>query len=154
MQNKWQSQTYSVTLDESGEDTTSGLNTGGKGSNIEEEEVLSLLGCVTGQDSGLDGSTVGDGLIRVDRLVGLLSIEEVGDELDDAGDTGRATDEDDLVDVSLVDLGVTEDLLNGVKGAAEQVLAELFETGTGEGGVEVDPLVKGVDFDGGLSGGG
>ena len=83
---------------------------------------------------GLDCSTVGDGLIRVNALVGLLSVEKVGDELDDTRNTGGTTDQDDLVDVSLVDLGVMEDLLNGVEGASEEVLAQLLESSTSENG--------------------
>lgn len=129
-----------VSLDKSSHDTTSGLDTSGEGSDIEEEDVLGLLGRVTAQDSSLDSGTVSDGLIGVDALVGLLAVEEVGDELDDAGNTGGATNEDDLVHVGLVDLGVAEDLLDGLEGAAEEVLAELLETGTGEGGVEIDTL--------------
>ena len=58
--------------------------------------------------------------------------------------------EDDLVYLSLVDLRVAKDLLHGLETAAEEVLAELFETGTSEGGVEVDTLGKGVDLDDGL----
>ena len=46
------------------------------------------------------------------------------------------------MDVGLVDLGVPEDLLDGLKGATEQVLARLLETGTSERGVEVDTLDK------------
>jgi hypothetical protein len=56
--------------------------------------------------------------------------------------------------VGLVDLGVTENLLDGLESATEEVLAELFETGTRQGGVEIDTLEEGVNFDGGLSGGG
>ena len=93
---------------------------------------MGLLESVARENGGLDGGTVGDGLVRVDRLVGLLAVEEVGDELDDAGNTGRATDEDDLVDVGLVDLRVAEDLLDGLEGGAEEVLAELLETSTSD----------------------
>ena len=39
-------------------------------------------------------------------------------------DTGEATDEDDLVDVGRVDLGVMEDLLDGLEGGAEEILAD------------------------------
>jgi len=54
------------------------------------------------------------------------------------------------VHVALVDLGVTEDLFYGLEAAAEEILAELLDTGTGEGHVElVDALEQGVDLDGG-----
>lgn len=125
----------------------------GKRSDIEEEQVLGLLGGVSGEDGSLDGSTVGNGLIGVDALVGLLAVEEVGHELDNAGDTGGSTDHHDLVDVRLVDLGVTEDLLDRLEGGAEEILAQLLETGTGKGSVEVNTLEEGVDLDGGLGGG-
>ena len=67
------------------------------------------------------------------------------------GDAGGAANEDDLVDVALVYLGVTENLLNGLEGRAEEILAELLEAGTGERGVEVDALEERVDLDRGLS---
>ena len=44
------------------------------------------------------------------------------------------------MDIRPVDLGVTEDLLNGFKSTTEEILAELFETGTSEGGVEVNTV--------------
>ena len=143
-----------VTLDEGGHDTTSGLDTEGKRGNIEEEEILGLLGGVTRENGGLDSGTVSDSLIGVDGLAGLLAVEEVGDKLDDTGNTGGTTDEDDFVNVGLVDLGVTEDLLDRLESGAEEVLAELLETGTSERGVEIDTLIKGVDLNGGLDGGG
>jgi len=93
---------------------------------------LGLLGGVTRENGGLDGGTVGDGLVGVDALVGLLAVEEVRHELDDTGNTSGATDEDDLVDVGLVDLGVTEYLLDGLESATEEILAKFLETGTSE----------------------
>ena len=54
------------------------------------------------------------------------------------------------MDVGLVDLGVAEDLLDGLEGTTEQVLAELLEAGTGKRSVEVDTLEEGVNLDGGL----
>ena len=58
------------------------------------------------------------------------------------------------MDLGLVDLGITEDLLDGLEGGAEEILAELFETRTGEGGVEVDALEERIDFDRRLGSGG
>ena len=77
--------------------------------------VFSFLGCVAGKDSSLDCSTVCDGLIGVDALVGLLAIEEVRHELDNTGDTGGTVQEDNIVDIRLVDLGVAQNLLDGLK---------------------------------------
>lgn len=146
--------TYRVSLDESGHNTTSGLDTSGKRSDIEQEDILSLLRSITAQDSGLDSSAVGDSLVGVDALVGLFAVEEVGDELDNTRNTSGTTDEDDFVDVRLVDLGIPENLLDGLESATEKVLAEFLESSTGEGSVEVDTLEEGVDLDGGLGGGG
>jgi len=143
-----------VALDEGSHDTTSGLNTDGERRDVEKEDLVGGLGRgVTGENGSLDGSTVGDSLIGVDGLVGLLAVEEVGDELLNLGDTGGTTDEDDLVDGGLVDLGVAEDTLDGLHGGAEEVLAKLLETSTCDGGVEVDTLEERVDLDGGLGGG-
>ena len=52
----------------------------------------------------LDSGTIGDSLIGVDALVGLLAIEEVGNELDNTWNTSGTADEYDLVHVGLVDL--------------------------------------------------
>lgn len=58
------------------------------------------------------------------------------------------------MNLGLVDLGVGQDTVDGLQGGAEQVLAQLLETSTGDGGVEVNTLEQGVDLDGGLRGGG
>jgi hypothetical protein len=141
-----------VTGDELGHDSSSGFDTGRERSDIEEKEILGLLGGVTGKDGSLNGGTVSDSLIGVDRLVGFLSSEEVGDELLNTGDTGRSSYEDDLVNGLLVDLRVTENLLDGFHSSTEEILAEFLETGTGDRGVEVDTFEERVDFDGGLGG--
>jgi hypothetical protein len=54
------------------------------------------------------------------------------------------------VDLALVDLGVGQDAVDGLNGGAEEVLAKLLETGTGDGGVEVNALEERVDLNGGL----
>ena len=45
----------------------------------------------------LNSGTIGDSLIGVDGLVELLAVEVVLEKLLDLGDTGGATDQDDLV---------------------------------------------------------
>lgn len=144
-----------VTGDKLGHHATSRLNTNGERRNVEQQNLVGRLAAgVARQNGGLNGSAICDGLIGVDGLVGLLSVEVVGDELLDTGDTGGTTDEDNLVDLGLVDLGVGQDTVDGLQGGTEQVLAQLLETSTGDGGVEVDTLEQGVDLDGGLSRGG
>ena len=63
--------------------------------------------------------------------------------------TRGTTNENNLVDVTPVDLRITEYLLDGFEHAAEEVLAELFKTRMGDGGEEVDTLVERIGFDGG-----
>ncbi|PKS06781.1 hypothetical protein jhhlp_006855 [Lomentospora prolificans] len=140
-----------VAGNELGHHTTSSLDTERERGDIEKQDLVGgLVGGVTGKDGSLDGSTVGNSLIGVDGLVGLLAVEVVRDEFLDTGDTGGTTDEDDVVDVGLVDLGIGEDAVDGLESGSEEVLAELLETGTGDGGVEVDTLEERVDLDGGL----
>ena len=57
----------------------------GQRRNVEKEQVLGLLRSVTSQDGNLHSGTVRDGLVGVDRLVGLLAVEEVRHELDNRG---------------------------------------------------------------------
>jgi hypothetical protein len=119
----------------------------GKRDNV-EEKVLSLLRGVTGEDSSLHCSTIGNSLIRGDALVGLLAVEEVGHKFDDARNTCGTANQDDFMDVRFVNFGISEDLLDRVESTTEVTLAQLFETSTSEGGVEVDTLKEGVDFNG------
>ena len=69
----------------------------GEGNDIEEKQVLDLLGLFTIENGSLDGGTIGNGLIGVDGSVELLAVEEVGEHLLDLGDTGRTADKDDRV---------------------------------------------------------
>lgn len=76
-----------------GHDTTSGLNTKCEGVDIDEDDVAE--GLVTREDSTLDGSTVGNSLIRVDAL-GRLLVEILLEKLLNLGDTSGTTNENDL----------------------------------------------------------
>ena len=87
-----------VTGDELGHDTSSGLDTESERVDIDEDDITQAL--VTGEDTTLNGSAIGDSFIRVDALGRLLS-EVLLKELLDFGDTGRTTDENDLQGTSI-----------------------------------------------------
>ena len=88
----------------------------------------------------MDSSTVCNSLARLDSITKFPAVEEVGDKLDDTGDIGRTTDENDFVDLRLTYLGVTEDPFDGLAGRTEEILAEILETRTGKGSVEIITL--------------
>lgn len=118
---------------------------------IEQEHVGGLgRGSLAGKDTSLDSSTVGDSLVRVDALLELLAVKEVGKELLNTGDTSRTTDKHNVVNLGLLDLGVLQDLLNRLDSALEGLAVDLLETGTGDVGVKVLAVEEGVDLDGGL----
>ena len=64
-----------VAGDELGHHATSGLNTEGERGNVEKENLGGRLGGgIAGKNGGLNGSTIGNGLIGVDRAVRLLPV--------------------------------------------------------------------------------
>jgi hypothetical protein len=82
-----------------------------------------------------------------------LAVEEVLQELLHLGDTGGSTDQHDLVDLALAQLGIAQHLLHGLQASAEEVNAEFLEPSSGDVGVEVNTLVERIDFNGSLGGG-
>ena len=142
-----------TTGNDGGEDVTLHGYTKGEGNDIEEEKVSGVGGgSLSGKDTGLDGGTVGNGLIGVDALLELLAVEVVAEELLDLGDTGGTTNKDDLVNLALVDGGILHDLGNGVEGTGESLLVQVLETSTGDVGVEVLTVEQRVDLNSGLGG--
>ena len=137
----------SVSGDDVGHDTTDGLDTLGEGSDIQKEEVLDLGGTLTGEDSGLNGSTVGNSLIGVDGSVEGLSVKEFLEHVLDLGDSGGTTDEDDFVDLSLGDVRILKDLLYGGHALSELGHAKLLELGAGDVDVEVLTFGEGLAED-------
>ena len=141
-----------ATGNDRGEDVTLHGNTQGQGNDVQEEEVGGVGGSgLAGEDTGLDGGTVGDGLIGVDALLELLAVEELAEELLDAGDTGGATDKDDLINARLLDAGILENLGNRLEGAGESLGVQVLETSTSDLHVEILAVEERVDLDGGLS---
>ena len=135
----------SVAGNELGHDSASGLNTESKRVDVHEDNVLSTL--LTGENTSLNGGTESDSLIGVDALGSLLAGEELLNERLDLGDTGRTTDENNVVDLGLLDVGVLEDLLDRLQGLLEEVHVELLELGLGEGLREVVALEESLNLD-------
>ena len=71
--------------------------------NLTAESALAqyLITTLSRQDATLDGGAIGDGLIRVDTLVGLLAVEVVLDHLLHLGDTCGASNQHNLIDFFL-----------------------------------------------------
>jgi hypothetical protein len=142
-----------TTGNDGSEDVALHGDTKGERDDIEQEEVGGLGGGgLSGEDTGLNGGTVGNGLIGVDALLELLAVEVVAEELLDLRDTGGTTNKDDLVNLVLADAGVLENLGNGVQSASEGLLVQVLETSTGDVGVEVLTVEQRVNLNSGLGG--
>jgi len=139
-----------VSLDNISHNSSSGLDTLGKWCNIEEKELLSLLVTLSGKDGSLNGSTESDGLIWVDGLVEVLSVEEIGEHRLNLWDSGGSTDEDDLVDLTFTNTGVLQDVLDWWHTFSEKIHAKLLELGSGNVGVVVLTFSKSLALNWGL----
>ncbi|KAF9823492.1 hypothetical protein SFRURICE_011345 [Spodoptera frugiperda] len=142
-----------VALDDLRHHAAGGFDAEGQRGHVHQQHVLDLRVLLAAQDGRLDGRAVRDRLVRVDGEVQLLAAEEVLQQTLHLRDPGGASDEDDVVDLALVHLGVLERLLDRLEGASEQVCVELFEARAGHASVEVDSLVERVDLDGGFGAG-
>jgi len=154
----------SVTRDQLGENSTSGLNTEGKGTDVNKDDIGSSFSAR--EDTTLDSSTICDSLIRVDSLGGFLATKVFLEELLDLGNASGTTNKDDLseymrlvsalvankvgiylVDVLLLDVGVLQDLLDRFHGLPEEVHVKFFELGASKGLREVIAIFEALDFD-------
>jgi len=116
-----------VTVDQTGEHTAEGLNTEGKRSDIEQENVSDL----TSQDSTLDSGTNGNSLVGVDGLGGLTA-EDGLNGLSDLGHTGHTTNKDDVLDVTRLEVGILKGLANRLDGTSNEGVDERLKLGTGQ----------------------
>lgn len=114
-----------VAVDQASEDTTEGLNTEGKRSDIKEQDVSNL----TRENSTLDGGTDGDSLVGIDRFGGVAT-EDALDGVGDLGHTGHTANEDDLLDVLSLEVGILEGLAHRLDGPGDERVNELLELGT------------------------
>ena len=63
------------------------------------------------------------------------------------GNSGGSSDQDDVVNVSLVHLGIAERLFDGLQSAAEEVGTQILETSASDRSVEVNAFKQRVDLD-------
>merc|ERR1711963_1271922 len=75
---------------------------------IKKEYIVKLLIGLSVEDGSLYRRTIRHSFIRVDGLGGLLSMEEVLEQLLNLGDSSRTTNQDNLMPISLVNLGITK----------------------------------------------
>merc|ERR1719319_1399339 len=122
-----------------------------RGATSKKQQVADCLAGVSGEDSGLNGGSVGDGFVGVDGLVELFAVEEVLEKLLDLGDPGGAANQNQVINARFVHLGVTHGLLHGLQGSLEQVGAKLLEPGPGDASVEINSLEQRINLDVGLS---
>ena len=85
----------SVTGDQLSENTAGSLNAKGKSGNVDKDDILGAF--FPREDTTLYCSTIGNRLIGVDTFRRLLATKELLEELLNLGDTGRATNEYNLV---------------------------------------------------------
>merc|ERR1712023_222632 len=113
---------------------------------IEQQQILGLVTTLATEDAALDRGTIGDRLVGVDALVGLLAVEEVLEQRLHLGNAGRAADKHNLVNLRLLHLRVVHHLLHGGERLLEEIDAELLEARARKGLGEVDTLVEALNL--------
>jgi hypothetical protein len=136
-----------VAGDQASHDATGGLDTKSQRVDVHEDNLVSTL--LTGEHTSLNGGTESNSLVRVDTLGGLLALEELLDKGLNLGDTGRATDENDVIDLRQVNLGVGQNVLDGLKSLLEKVVVQLLELGASQSFREVVALEESLNLNAG-----
>ncbi|ELY42509.1 NAD-specific glutamate dehydrogenase [Natronorubrum sulfidifaciens JCM 14089] len=127
-----------VLLDEPLEEATFDLDPQRERRDVEQHDVVDLAA----ENATLNRRAQRDGLVGVDVLLRLLA-GELFDLLTDLWHPGRATDQQDLVDVVFAVAGVLECLLGRLDGALDQVAGQRLELGASHGLLQVDRAVVG-----------
>jgi hypothetical protein len=135
------------TVNNLGQDSSDGLNTEGKGSHIDEEDILGLIGGLSSQNTSLHGGTVSDSFVGVNSSVGFFTVEEILHELLDLGDTGGSTNKYDFVDFRLLHGGVIKNLLDRGDSLLEKIGTKLFESGSSESLLKINSVNKSLNRD-------
>ncbi|GER32819.1 NAD-specific glutamate dehydrogenase [Striga asiatica] len=100
------------------------------------------------QDSRLHGSPVRNSLIWVNAPAQLLSLENTLQHLLNLGNPARASNENDIMDGSLLHPSISQAALDGLDAFFEQVHVEILEFSTSNARVEVNSLVQTLNVHG------
>jgi hypothetical protein len=119
----------SVPVDQLGHHTTDCFNAKCERSDIEEEQILAAL---TTEDASLHCSSISHCLIRVDTTIWFLAVEEILDELLHLRDSGRSTNKDNFINLSLLQSTVFHDLLHWSEGILEQIVVDLLKSSSSQ----------------------
>mmetsp|Transcript_113992 Transcript_113992/g.157989 ORF Transcript_113992/g.157989 Transcript_113992/m.157989 type:complete len:497 (+) Transcript_113992:667-2157(+) len=117
----------SVSVNKSSENTTHGLDTQRKRSNIEQENILDI----TSEYGTLNGSTNGNSLIGINTSVRLLA-EEALNNFTNLRDSSGTTNEKNLIDLILGQTGILQAVLKGLNSALDKSVNETLEFCSGE----------------------
>jgi hypothetical protein len=105
---------WRVSWDDDSENVTLHGNTEGERCNIKEKKILSLFGSLSREHSSLDSGTIGNCLVRIDRLVQGASPEIFRDKGLDFWNTSGTSHKNDFVDFFTGHLSVLEHFVNGL----------------------------------------
>merc|ERR1719192_1913399 len=133
-----------VPRDQLGHHTSDGLDTHGKRVDIEQHNLTSIL--LSGKHTGLDGGSIGDGLVGVDASAWLLAVEELLHQALHLGDPCGTTDQHNLVNLLLGQISILEHLLYWLESSPEEIHVELLELGPGQSLGEVLALEQGLNL--------
>ena len=121
-----------VALDNLRANTAEGFDTQGQRRNVEEQYVLNFAD----QYTALNSSTNGYAFIRVNAL-GRFFGQELTDSFLNSRDTGRTTDEDNLVDIAAGKVSISHSLAGRFHRAFYEITGQFIELSAGQREVEV-----------------
>mmetsp|Transcript_44578 Transcript_44578/g.73788 ORF Transcript_44578/g.73788 Transcript_44578/m.73788 type:complete len:402 (-) Transcript_44578:1000-2205(-) len=136
-----------VALDEFGHHTAGSLDTQRQWRHIQQQQIASLAHLVTTQNRRLNGCTIRDSLVRVDRFARIASIEIFLNHLLNFRDTRGSAHQHHLVNVRLAHLCVLQYLRHRLQTLAEIMRAQILESSTRNRRRKINAIVQGIHLD-------
>ena len=98
------------------------------------------------KNSSLGSSSICNCFVRVDSSSGFLSVEEFFDQLLNFGNSSRSSNQNNFVNISLLEVGIFENLLNRFQSRSEEIHVQFLELSSGKSFREVFSIEEGFDF--------